>query len=81
MKKLIFTFSFIMFFAVSSFSQWTEQTSGVTTPIYSVSAVDNSVVWACGNGGVVLRTINSGVTWSVTTSPNSSAGLYTIEGI
>lgn len=81
MKKLIFTLSFILLTAISSFSQWTEQSSGITTPIYSVSAVDNSIVWACGDGGVVLRTVNSGVTWTVTTSPDPTVGLYAIKGI
>ncbi|MBL8008600.1 MAG: T9SS type A sorting domain-containing protein [Ignavibacteria bacterium] len=43
--------------------------------------MDNNVVWACGDNGTVLRTINSGVTWTTVTSPNSSIGLYTIQGL
>ena len=43
---------------------WTEQTSPVTTALYSVSAVSNDVAWACGAGGKVIRTINKGATWT-----------------
>ncbi len=45
-------------------AQFAEQTSGTTQALYSVSAVDNSVVWIGGNGGVVLRTTDGGTTWS-----------------
>jgi len=43
---------------------WTEQTSGVTTALQSVSAVDDNVAWTCGASGKVLRTTNQGVTWT-----------------
>jgi len=43
---------------------WTEQTSPVTTALYSVSAVSNDVAWACGAGGKVIRTTNKGITWT-----------------
>ncbi|MCX7833928.1 MAG: T9SS type A sorting domain-containing protein [Ignavibacteria bacterium] len=42
---------------------WTEQTSPVTTSLYSVSAVNDNVAWACGASGKVLRTTNSGLNW------------------
>jgi len=80
--KNVVTVLFCFMFTVSNlFAQWTEQTSGITTPIYSVSAVDDNVVWACGAGGKVLRTINSGVNWTVTTSPNPALSINTIRGI
>ncbi|MFZ1320378.1 MAG: T9SS type A sorting domain-containing protein [Ignavibacteria bacterium] len=60
-------------------AQWSEQTSGITTSINSVSAVDDNVVWACGNGGVVLMTLNSGINWSVLN--NLPVDLYCIQGI
>jgi photosystem II stability/assembly factor-like uncharacterized protein len=80
MKKLIYTLV-LLAFAVSLNAQWSEQTSGVTTVLYSVSAVDNNVVWICGAGGKVLRTTNGGTNWSLTTSPNSTLDLYNILGI
>ncbi|MBN1632888.1 MAG: hypothetical protein JW917_01835, partial [Ignavibacteria bacterium] len=43
---------------------WTEQTSPVTTALYSVSAVDDNIAWACGASGKVLRTTDKGVTWT-----------------
>jgi len=80
MRKLIYTLVILAF--VSSVSaQWSEQTSGVTTILYSVSAVDNSVVWICGAGGKVLRSTNGGTTWNLTTSPNAALDLYNIWGV
>ncbi|MCY7362412.1 MAG: hypothetical protein LH629_10170 [Ignavibacteria bacterium] len=79
MKKLIFFLLFICSGFASA--QWTEQTSGITTLIYSVSSVDDDGVWACGDGGKVLRTVNSGILWSTVTSPNSAISFYTIQGI
>jgi photosystem II stability/assembly factor-like uncharacterized protein len=81
MKAIILFLICVFCFTGNSFAQWTEQSSGITSPLYSVSAVDNNVAWACGENGVVLRTINSGVNWTTTTSPNPSIGLYTIRGI
>ncbi|MCB0728885.1 MAG: T9SS type A sorting domain-containing protein [Ignavibacteriae bacterium] len=81
MKKLFFILLLILIFTGYSTAQWTEQTSGISTLLYSVSAVDNNIVWACGAGGKVLRTVNSGDNWSVTASPNSSLDLHTIQGI
>lgn len=43
---------------------WTEVTTGVTTPLTSVSHYDNSNAWTCGNNGVVLRSTNQGLAWS-----------------
>ncbi|MDD5363023.1 MAG: hypothetical protein PHN88_12870, partial [Ignavibacteria bacterium] len=42
---------------------WTEQTSGITSVLYSVSAVNDNVAWVCGAGGKVLRTTNKGQAW------------------
>jgi len=80
MKKLIYILT-LLAFAVSLNAQWSEQTSGVTTTLYSVSPVDNNVVWICGAGGKVLRSTNGGTNWSLTASPNSTLALYNILGI
>ena len=34
---------------------WTEQTSGLTSVLYSVSAVNDNVAWVCGATGKVLK--------------------------
>jgi photosystem II stability/assembly factor-like uncharacterized protein len=49
---------------LTSTSLWTEQTSGISTALYSVSAVDDNIAWACGASGKVLRTTNKGVNWT-----------------
>jgi photosystem II stability/assembly factor-like uncharacterized protein len=72
MKKLFF-----LIFTLSIFtniqSQWSEQTSGVTTALRSVSATSSSnVAWICGASGVVLKTTNTGISWV-----NVSAGIPT----
>ena len=41
---------------------WTEQTSGVTVALQSVSSPNDFVAWACGVGKVI-RTTNAGVNW------------------
>ncbi len=46
-------------------SQWFEQTSPTTKPLYSVSVVDNSVAWACGREGTIIRTTNGGADWTI----------------
>ena len=48
---------------------WSEQTSGVTTELSSVSAVSDNVCWICGAGGKVLKTINGGTNWTSYTLP------------
>jgi photosystem II stability/assembly factor-like uncharacterized protein len=60
---------------------WTEQTSGLTTALYSVSAVDDNVAWASGASGKVLRTTNKGASWtSVGGNIPTTAALYNIFG-
>ncbi len=80
MKKII-TLFLLALLTSASMAQWSEQTSGVTTTLYSVSAVDNNTVWICGAGGKVLRTTNGGTNWVLTTTPNATLDLYNIWGI
>jgi photosystem II stability/assembly factor-like uncharacterized protein len=73
MKTVYSFFIIITLFSFNLFSQsisWSERTSGVTTQLTSISAVDANVAWVCGYSGVVRRTVNSGTNWvSVTGSP------------
>ncbi len=50
---------------------WTSQTSPVTTVLNSVKAISNTVAWACGYSGRVLRTTNGGTNWVAVTNPSS----------
>jgi Secretion system C-terminal sorting domain len=82
MKVFVFTFIILFSFSVS-YSQWVEQTSGITDDLSSVSAVDNNAAWVCGNNGTVLRTTNGGLNWlnasGAQIPPNLD--LYNIFGI
>ncbi len=81
MKKIILlSIALITAIAINLSAQsWSEQTSNLTTTLYSVSAVNDNVAWTCGASGKVLRTTNSGVNW-VNASGNipTSAALYNI---
>ncbi len=58
---------------------WTEQASGLTTALNSISAVNDDIAWACGDGGKVLRTTNKGVTWTnVSSNISATNPLYDI---
>lgn len=79
MKKII-TILAILFLYVNSNAQWVELNSGVSTALYSISAVSNDIVWACGVNGVVIRSTDGGNTWTNMTSPvlNSSMTFYNV---
>jgi photosystem II stability/assembly factor-like uncharacterized protein len=52
-------------------AQWTPQSSGVTVRLRGVSAVSNTVAWASGQNGTVLRTVDGGLTWQALTIPGA----------
>lgn len=81
MKTAILSLILIFSISANAPAQWIEQTSGISTLIFSVKAVDDNIVWACGVNGNVLRTTNSGLNWTLTNSPNSSLDFVTIQGI
>ncbi len=63
-------------------AQWAEQTSPVTTALYSVSAVNDSTAWIGGASGVVLRTTDRGSTWMSTGGGAiGTDDIYNIYGI
>jgi photosystem II stability/assembly factor-like uncharacterized protein len=78
MKQLLkISFLFLLFpFAVNA--QWIQQISGTTATLRSVKAVDNDVVWAAGDNGIVLNTSDGGETWNIKTPTEAS---YTNFGI
>ena len=61
---IIVTLSMLCSLNVLISQEWTEVTSGVTTPLTSISNYDNYNAWTCGNNGVVLRSTSSGDIWS-----------------
>jgi photosystem II stability/assembly factor-like uncharacterized protein len=52
--------------------RWQPQTSGVTARLRGVSAVSDTVAWASGAGGTVLRTADGGTTWTKSTVPDAA---------
>jgi photosystem II stability/assembly factor-like uncharacterized protein len=84
MKKIIITILILTFIQFSGFSQyWSEQVSGVTVQLTSVSPISNQNVWVCGYSGTVLHTTNGGSNWlnvSGGTIPNT-VSLVNIWGI
>ncbi len=65
MKKLIYIF--LIFNLQSSIcnlhSQWVEQTSGTGAHLYDVEFINQNTGWACGDGGIVIKTTNGGTNW------------------
>jgi photosystem II stability/assembly factor-like uncharacterized protein len=51
--------------------RWTPQTSGVTARLRGVSAVTDSVAWASGAGGTILRTSDGGASWQKLPIPDA----------
>jgi photosystem II stability/assembly factor-like uncharacterized protein len=81
MKK-IFTLISLFVFSNMVFAQnWTSVTSGITDDIYDVQFATSEVGYAVATGGKVLKTTDSGTTWSQTTSPNSTVGYFSVECI
>lgn len=51
--------------------QWTPQLTKVDVRLRGVSAVSDTVAWASGTGGTVLRTTNGGDDWKIVSVPNA----------
>ena len=81
---LYFIFFSIAFTSgINSQISWSEQTSGLTTQLTSVSVIDDFNAWACGYAGRVLRTTNGGLNWvSVNSAPiPGTLDLHCIYGL
>jgi photosystem II stability/assembly factor-like uncharacterized protein len=61
MKTTLTLLALISFVGVQ---QWQPQTSGVTVRLRGVSAASDTVVWASGARGTVLRSTDAGETWT-----------------
>jgi photosystem II stability/assembly factor-like uncharacterized protein len=79
--KLFLLIVFIINITAIAQTYWIQQTSPTSNSLNCVKAVDSNVVWACGDLGVVLRTINGGTDWTVTNSPNAEWDCPCIEAI
>ncbi len=70
-RALAFVFALAVLQAAAP--AWTVQTSGVTAGFRGVSAVSDTVVWASGTNGTVVRTSDGGATWQKLTVPDAAA--------
>ncbi|HSC28528.1 MAG TPA: hypothetical protein VLD67_14715, partial [Vicinamibacterales bacterium] len=52
--------------------RWTPLDTGVTTRLRGVSAASDSVVWASGAGGTIIRTADAGATWQTLSIPGTA---------
>ena len=50
---------------------WTPQQSGAAVRLRGISAVSDTVAWASGAGGTVLRTTDGGRAWSRVVVPDA----------
>jgi photosystem II stability/assembly factor-like uncharacterized protein len=59
--------------AASATSSWVIQTSPTTERLRGVSAVGDTVAWASGNTGTIVRTVDGGATWNRVAVPDADA--------
>ncbi len=70
--KLKIAFVIILSVAVSLSAQWVKQTVNTTASFRGLSVVSEKVIWASGNGGTVIRTIDGGKKWDVIQLPDAA---------
>lgn len=56
---------FISFHNIVLAQGWSVQVSNTTQQLKGLYVISETEVWACGDGGVVLHTIDAGANWSV----------------
>ncbi len=67
MQKIKFAAALVILilFTHQSYSQWFQQSSGVTSQLYSVFFVNQTTGFIAADSGKVLRTTNGGTNWNV----------------
>jgi photosystem II stability/assembly factor-like uncharacterized protein len=61
----------IFLFVLNISAQWQKQTVNTKARLRGLSVVSEKVVWASGTGGIFLRTVDSGKTWTVGKVPDA----------
>ncbi|MFH0736837.1 MAG: YCF48-related protein [bacterium] len=59
---------------------WEVVTCPVTTDLSAISIVNANISWIAGDGGVVLKSIDGGTTWTKCTNVTGNVDLYAISG-
>ena len=65
----IILFTLFMSFGLGQGGNWTSQTSGTLSFLYSIQMLDANTGFAVGSGGTILKTTNGGSNWTSQTSP------------
>ena len=73
MSRLLLAATLLAGVAAHPSSPWTFQPSPVTERLRGVSAASDSVAWASGNNGTVVRTVDGGATWTRATVPGAES--------
>src|SRR5262249_19412144 len=71
--RFIVAGSSIRVFLLLPLAIWTAQSSGVTVRLRGISAVGDTVAWASGARGTILRTTDGGTTWTKLAVPDADA--------
>jgi photosystem II stability/assembly factor-like uncharacterized protein len=74
LKIKIYTFVIIvsLLYAANVFSQWQIQNSGTTQYLYSVHFPNNDTGYVCGANGIILKSIDGGLSWFTQVSGTNS---------
>ncbi|MGA2669658.1 MAG: YCF48-related protein [Ignavibacteria bacterium] len=84
MKKIIY---FLLIFAIFSlfssicYAQWVAQTNPSSNNLLDVSFINRNTGWACGDGGVIIKTTNAGTNWELQNSGVTDKNLFGIHAI
>jgi photosystem II stability/assembly factor-like uncharacterized protein len=71
LNKIIILFFTVLLLQNFSFSQWVSTTSGTSNFLTTVQMISSNLTYACGFGGTVLKSTNTGQTWTSLTSPDA----------
>ena len=83
MKKIIYI---LLIFSLQSsicnlYAQWVIQPSPVTSFLHDVEFINRTTGWACGDGGVIIKTTNGGINWFQQESGVSNKNLWGIHPV
>jgi len=67
MKQFVKISILFLLFSFAVNAQWIQQNSGTSATLRSVKAVDNDILWAAGDNGLVLNTTDGGENWNIKT--------------
>ena len=75
MNQSLVILSLALLVSTNAFAQWEPQKSGTTANLRGLHAVSDSVAWAGGSEGTVLRTEDGGVRWQSCATPSGAEKL------